>query len=563
MRLSFPLLLGLFIALNTPTLRGDETVTVGGAVVPVAKGWTQTTKDGTVVLAPPDLPQGVACTFTLLGGETFDGSLEDRLNAEWKEFQQLGRMTADDGGKINGAGTAVAIAGRSGFLEMKQGVNLNVWLLIVSTNGRIERMVFITSTPELFTQYGPAVTGMINGTKYVVPKAGEPAKVASKDAGTFGQMRYKVPSGWSEKRSDREVVLSPNDAPRGESLEIVIMPAKEFTGTLSDALKVAWDEAAEQSHFTTTRSANGVYNAQEKRTCFKGWEYDRADGIMHNAADEHDYVVNLTVIKINDRLERILVRSRRNTLNLRLYSLYEASAYRRAVSEFIFGVQFSDWKDTKVEPGTVKGDGVIGVWAGITMFAGKLHTAYAIFFSNGQVFFASRFPLRGCHELNTWIDAEEVPRYWGTYEFKDGIGSLKMIFGEIPVVANGNDLVFTTNKTDHKFIRVPAVDGAKIDGNYAFAEWNGKIPSIRFTRDGRFEDGGALELLNLESSYPFLPTSPPGGGKYAIKDYTLLLEYDDGRKHRIAFPGGGRYDKKNASPDSLPIGYADQEMTKR
>ncbi|MDB5302503.1 MAG: hypothetical protein JWM97_52, partial [Phycisphaerales bacterium] len=35
MRLSFPLLLGLFIALNTPTLRGDETVTVGGAVVPV------------------------------------------------------------------------------------------------------------------------------------------------------------------------------------------------------------------------------------------------------------------------------------------------------------------------------------------------------------------------------------------------------------------------------------------------------------------------------------------------------------------------------------------------
>jgi hypothetical protein len=564
MRLSFPLLLGLFIALNTPTLRGDETVTVGGAVVPVAKGWTQTTKDGTVVLAPPDLPQGVACTFTLLGGETFDGPLEDRLTAEWKEFQQLGRMVSDDGGKITGAGAAVVTAGRSGTIEMKQGVNVNVWLLVISTNGRIERMVFVTTTPEAFTKYGRAVAGMINGTKYVVPKAGEPAKVVAKDAGTFGRMRYSVPPGWSEKRSDSEVVLSPGDTPRGESLEVVIMPAKELAGTLSDALKLAWDEAAEQSHFTKTRTVNGgAYNTQEQRTSFKGWEYIRADGIMSNAADQHDYIVNLTVIKINDRVERILVRTKRNTQNLQLYSLYQAPAYYQAIHEFLFSLKFDDWKDPKVQPGTLKGDGIIGVWAGITTFAGKLHTAYAIFYSNGQVFFASRFPLRGCHQFNTWIDAEEVPRYWGTYEFADGKGSLKMIFGEIPVVAKGDDLVFTTNKADHRFIRIPAVDGAKFDGNYAFPEWNGKIPSIRFTADGQFEDNGALNLLRIETSFPFSPTAEPGGGTYSVKDYTLLLEYKDGRKYRIAFPGAPGYDRNNASPDSLPLGYGDQVLTKR
>ena len=167
-------LLGVILAAITPALRAEQTMTLGGAVVTIPEGWKQAEKDDTVVLTPADLPQGVGCTFTLLGGEPYLGVLTDRLDAEWKEFEKLGPVTDDDGGKITGAGNPVEVAGRSGRVEVKPGVRINVWLLIAHTNDRIERMVFVTTTPEAFQKYAPAAAGMFNGIKYVVPRPPEP-----------------------------------------------------------------------------------------------------------------------------------------------------------------------------------------------------------------------------------------------------------------------------------------------------------------------------------------------------------------------------------------------------
>lgn len=150
------------------------TLTVDGAIVTLAPGWEQSTKDGVVTLTPSDLPAGVACTFTLLGGEAFDGSLRERLATEWKDFEKLGSVVSDDMGTINGAGSAVELAGRSGIIQIKPGVRVHVWLLIASANHRIERMVFVTTTPETFAKYGAAMTRMINGTKYGAPQSLKP-----------------------------------------------------------------------------------------------------------------------------------------------------------------------------------------------------------------------------------------------------------------------------------------------------------------------------------------------------------------------------------------------------
>src|SRR5437016_1082374 len=101
------------------SVNAGETIAVGGALVTIPDGWKQTVnKDDTVVLTPADLPTGVGCTFTLLGGETFDGSVKDRLTSEWKGFEELGRVLTDDGGKIDGEGKPVETAGRSGTIEM-------------------------------------------------------------------------------------------------------------------------------------------------------------------------------------------------------------------------------------------------------------------------------------------------------------------------------------------------------------------------------------------------------------------------------------------------------------
>ncbi len=155
---------------TTPAIWGQQTVTVGGAVVTIAPGWQQTKGDGGVVLKPGDGAAG--CTFTLAGGAAAAGTLKDKLAAEWKGFEAVGRIVADDGGKIDGAGGAVEIAGRSGSVETAQHVTLQVWLMVARANGRDEIMIFIANTPEGFTTYGPAVTAMINGTKFVALETG-------------------------------------------------------------------------------------------------------------------------------------------------------------------------------------------------------------------------------------------------------------------------------------------------------------------------------------------------------------------------------------------------------
>lgn len=565
--------LTLLLALAPPLL-AQQTVTVGGAVFPVAKGWTQSAQtDGSVVLAPPDLPKGVVVTLTLLGGEPSDGSLDalkNRLNADWKEFQAIGPMVADDGGKITNAGGAVVMDARFALLKTPQGVNLCVWLVMLSTNKRIERMVFITTTPEAFDKYGDAVTTMINAATYITPKPAAAAVAAStpvpapgaKVAPTLGHLTATIPAGWTARKTDRELLLSPTDLPAGDSLEIVVLPSVPAAGQLPAALAAAWTDAAQRLHLAPTRTVdNTAYDAKEQRTSFRGWPYIRADGVLHDPADGHDESVTLAVVAVNNRFERILVHSRQRNIDLTRYSASQSPVYHQDIEQFLFTLHFDDFKEPALRPATLKGDTPVGVWSGISFIGGSLHTAYAICFSNSQVFFASRFPLRGCSDFNTWIDAEEFPRYWGTWTFANGKGSFKMIFGDIPITAKGNDLVLTTNKTDHTFIRLPSVDNLRLDGTYGFPQASGKNPAITFSPDGRFDDHGALYLLRVETNFPFSLTTEPGAGTYAVKDYTLLLNYTDGRKYRIAFPGSA-VEPHTPSPLTLPLGFGDQQLKK-
>jgi hypothetical protein len=380
---------------------------------------------------------------------------------------------------------------------------------------------------------------------------------------TFGRMIYRVPRGWHEKRYSTGVIIAPDQVPKGEHLDVTLMTSKELAGDLPEALAASWDDACTQMGTTQTRTVDGTpYMAQAVRKSFRGWEYIRADGTVRATADGRDYLMNLTVIKVNDRYERILVLSKQNRHQFHDYSLYSFPAHHQAIQEFIFGMNFDDWTAAEVQPASLKGNGIVGVWNGISMFGGKLKASYAIFFANGQVFFGSRMPIHGCDEFNTWVDAEMVSRYWGTYAFEDGRGAMKMGYGEVPLQQDGDILILTTSRTPHRFVRLASVDGVKFDGRYAFGEHNGKVPSIVFTADGRFEDDGALDILNPNISYPFKTTAEPGGGTYAVKDFSVTFDYKDGRKLQLAF-SGAEYDKQNPSPDTLSMGYADQVLRKR
>lgn len=371
----------------------------------------------------------------------------------------------------------------------------------------------------------------------------------------FQHFQYTVPPGWKETRYANAVLLVPLNPPDGEQLDLTLMSSKPFPGTIARALADSWDDVCVQSGLKQKRTVNNMpYDVRtEERTCYKGWKYTRAWGeVVANNGAEYD--LNLTVIRIFDRIERVAVLSRKRTHNVTRYSLYDAPHYQRAVNQFLFSLQFDDWIDDPVKPATLDGGGIIGVWNGIGLFGGQYKSAYAIFFSNNQVFYGSRFPHEGLHDFDTWLDAELTPRYWGTYSFSNGAGTIAMPAGKFPFKSTDAGLTLTPIKLDHKYVRVAPVDGATFAGTYAAEAHNVRLPTITFTAQGRFEDAGALAVLDHTVTYPFKLTAAPGRGTYSVKDHTLLFSYDDGRRFPVAFPGHG-YDKSDPSPAKLEMSW--------
>jgi hypothetical protein len=178
------------------------------------------------------------------------------------------------------------------------------------------------------------------------------------------------------------------------------------------------------------------------------------------------------------------------------------------------------------------------------------------------VYFGSHFPVAGCDHLNTWIEAERQPRYWGAYTFKDGAGIIKMPFGEIPIRAKVDGLVMTTSGQEHAFVHIPSVDGTRFNGTYVMNESYEKIPVITFAADGRFNDEGALLALDHDYYNPFSIVRSPGSGTYSVKDHTVTFRYDDGRTYLLAFPGVG-YDKTDSSPRQFSLGMNEDELRRQ
>jgi hypothetical protein len=91
---------------------------------------------------------------------------------------------------------------------------------------------------------------------------------------------------------------------------------------------------------------------------------------------------------------------------------------------------------------------------------------------------------------------------------------------------------------------------------------NGKIPSISFSSAGNFTDNGALKELYHEYISCLNPAVTPGSGQYAVKDYSIVFNYSDGRKITLAFLGAG-YDINNKSPATLRMSYNEDPMTRQ
>jgi len=118
---------------------------------------------------------------------------------------------------------------------------------------------------------------------------------------------------------------------------------------------------------------------------------------------------------------------------------------------------------------------------------------------------------------------------------------------------------------DKVFEPMPSVDGLRLDGRWHLPGAERKR-RIQFTAAGRFEDDGLLEDVGFHpvpewpGSKEVLYPRPPAAGKgtYEIRDFTMLLQYDDGRLWSADFSIHGN-DPKDLSRLILKTGILHRE----
>ena len=575
-KLRISLVLSVFMA-SFSVQAFAQTETFDIATYKPPKDFKKEAKPGVVNYTNVNMTNGSFCIIAMFASTASTGDAEKDFEREWNALvvtpykaevnPKTETQTTTEGWEVVTAAAPIKL----------DGAELYIILTVASGFGKTMSIRTSLNDEAYTTQIDAMFATMeLDKTKPATVSNNNtiPVQTTSNGAGKFGLMTYDAPAGWSHQIFSDGVVFKPLDLPADEHLAMQIMQPLNFSGSLEQVLQQSFDEAAAMYNGTKMNYiGEGNYKKEEVKKSFQGWDYIRCHGGVRIGSNEYppEYGLDLFVIKINNRFERVAVlKSRKINRSCSMSSFYadDRIRYTRAINEFLFHLKFTDGPQPLImQSKSVEGGGIKGVWQGISMetsaSSGIRYNVFSpIFLSNGQAYFGSKFPSEGLNELDTRIPMELNRRDWGTYTFSNGRGVLKMPYANIPLRMEGNTLVITANQTDHRFYNLPSVDGARFNGTYVMSEAYGKIPAISFTTDGRFTDNGAIRTLSHEYNDCINPGFQPGSGTYEVKDYTITFNYADGRKIKIAFMGA-EYDKGNQSPATLRMSSNEDPMKKQ
>lgn len=581
---------GLFvliaIALFIPRAALCQTEKLGILKYAPPPGWTKTQKQANVI-AFSNLNQttGGFCIITIYGATTSTGNPQSDFTKEWNnlavqtlkaEANPKTETESDEGWTATAGGGAIDYEGGKAlvFLTVFTGFGKTASVLgVLNDQSYLPQLQAFVAGIEMDKNAAAAPSVAPNN---VATSSSQPGENRSGQPGAFGSMSYASPAGWSEQKFADGVVFKPLDLPAAEQLAIQIMQPLNASGTLEQALSQSYGEAASMYKGTMMHYAGGAnYNKSEAQKSFNGWEYIRGKGgiqVENGTPYKTELGLELFVVKVGSGFERVaIIETRPNCKSSRYYSS-DKIAYRNGIESLLFSLKFADFNPPALRPGSAKGPNIVGVWQGISLAVGatsvgeplglRYKVFSPIFFSNGQAYFGPKFPNEGLDGFDSRIPPELNRRDWGTYTFSNGRGVLKMPYAEIPLRMEGDKLVITPNQTDHRFYKVNPVDGATFDGTYALSSLNGQIPSITFTTDGRFADNGAIKVMYHEYVDCLNPAPPTGSGTYAVKDYSIVFTYSDGRKVKIAFLGVD-YNRGNPSPATLMMSFNEDKLVRQ
>lgn len=189
----------------------------------------------------------------------------------------------------------------------------------------------------------------------------------------------------------------------------------------------------------------------------------------------------------------------------------------------------------------VKANGIEGVW--ISYNNRNILTDRVKF--NWRIFFNDRTSLLTIPDggLYNFTNAAGLDNYWGTYNYSNKKGILK--YGnnsqfKDDLKWSSTDIILIQGEEYRKCI---SVNGSKLNGSFSWypngnASQNkfpyGQNPKITFTATGKFTDEGLfyqiLKDYTKDDTY-----NGAGKGTYELKDFSIILNYDDGRTKQTSF----------------------------
>jgi len=204
----------------------------------------------------------------------------------------------------------------------------------------------------------------------------------------------------------------------------------------------------------------------------------------------------------------------------------------------------------------IKGGKVTGVWMGLTSGGSEYNIItkkfeystvrfkpeWKVFFSDGT--YSMGLPLGGLYNLNIAQsqqderDNKPTGARWGRYNISGNTITAK--FNTVTKDANITILNSTQIKEgNNTFYKCESVDGLKLNGIWGWTtttplpQDNTLTHAIQFLKNGQFTDYGMFAIdLNEPDMHP---QEVPGSGTYQIRDFTLILNYSDGRVVQKSF----------------------------
>jgi hypothetical protein len=179
---------------------------------------------------------------------------------------------------------------------------------------------------------------------------------------------------------------------------------------------------------------------------------------------------------------------------------------------------------------STNGSGIAGVWMALTddfPFTG-LSFKWRVFFTNGKTIY--NLPSKGLYNYNgTKENHFDITDY--TFKSTSGyIGSTQYKL----LLESADKLKIGSNT----YTKCTNITGVKFEGSYGIASKdymdqnnirNGAKSIIHFKKDGIFNDEGLWATFLENNSDNIKPENMPGKGTYELKDFTLILKYNDGR----------------------------------